>query len=186
MKGGRPPTINIVGSRFTCPTYLLSGSVSRGQAPHHQYSRVEIHLPHIPPVWVSRCFKSTGIYNSYSSPMASLVLTDSSQLTSDSQHLAEEQGKGGGSERLAAPPSLPDTPTGTPRRHEFLIKKLNKDVYPHLRGKADQDSNPDLPVIGSLVYCESSAHGRGINGDARVRLFQGMSSLYERRKEASY
>nr|CAD7414395.1 unnamed protein product [Timema poppensis] len=30
-------------------------------------------------------------YNEYSNPMASLVLTDSSQLTSDSQHLAQEE-----------------------------------------------------------------------------------------------
>nr|CAD7578225.1 unnamed protein product [Timema californicum] len=46
----------------------------------------------------------------YSSPMASLVLTDSSQLTSDSQHLG---------------PTI------------------------------NLESNLDLPVISSLVYCES-------------------------------
>ncbi|CAG2057568.1 unnamed protein product [Timema podura] len=57
-----------------------------------------------------------------------------------------------------------------PLDRQVQVRLYLKDVYPHLHGRrveklfgkttlntADQDSNVNLPVIGSLVFCESSA-----------------------------
>ncbi|CAG2055745.1 unnamed protein product [Timema podura] len=60
---------------------------------------------------------------------------------------------------------------GSPAQKSDTLPLDRQEVYPHLRGRRvenhtvtpptlgtpDQDSNLDIPVIGSLVYCESSA-----------------------------
>nr|CAD7607618.1 unnamed protein product [Timema genevievae] len=70
------------------------------------------------------------------SPMASLVLTDSSQLTSDSQHL--------GLNLKEVYPHLHG------RRVENHLEKLHPQY-------TRAGSNPDLPVFSSLVQHEISA-----------------------------
>nr|CAD7423194.1 unnamed protein product [Timema monikensis] len=115
----------------------------------------------------------------YSSLMASLVLTDSSQLTSDSQHLESYDG-------LRADKALLSEARGIMGRSRFpghaVLRVLPPDTSLSVRleetqgsipaiawresGKPiretthstpDRSSNPDLTVIGTLVYCESSA-----------------------------
>nr|CAD7200214.1 unnamed protein product [Timema douglasi] len=94
-------------------------------------------------------------YNwSYSSPMDSLVLTDSSQLTSDSQHLGT----------YSSPMTslvLTDSSQLTSDSLHLGIVEL-EEVNPHLRGRRvenhlgkttpsspDRDSNLDLPVLSN-------------------------------------
>nr|CAD7445524.1 unnamed protein product [Timema bartmani] len=99
----------------------------------------------------------------YSSPMASLVLTESSQLTAD------------GFEKLPDQIMYPYAEPYDLQKNMCLAAVTSDSqnlerVYPHLREgivenyveittliTPDRDSNLDLPVIGSPVYCESSA-----------------------------
>nr|CAD7424684.1 unnamed protein product [Timema monikensis] len=114
---------------------------------------------------------------SQNSPTASLVLTDSSQLTSDSQHraqhtpskkipctitpepaLREQQC----SLYLAVPPSSP-LPSylrmrTTVKHHVAGTKESGKPFCNKIiLSTPDRDLDLDLPVISSIVYCERSA-----------------------------
>nr|CAD7257109.1 unnamed protein product [Timema shepardi] len=84
---------------------------------------------------------------SYSSPITSLVLTDSSQLTSDSQHLGKTTLSSTDRDSNLDLPVL-----GGRAQHDKRREKKNL-----LESTADWDSNPDILVISSLDYYEIDA-----------------------------
>ncbi|CAG2058697.1 unnamed protein product [Timema podura] len=82
---------------------------------------------------------TTG-HSIYSSPMASLVLTDSSQLTSDSQN-------------LGSVPPFAWRESEREREREKMENHLGKSTF----STPNQDSNSDIHGIVCVVYCKSDA-----------------------------
>nr|CAD7438667.1 unnamed protein product [Timema bartmani] len=104
-------------------------------------------------------------YRLYSSPMASLVLTDSSQLTSDSQHLViylnvdcQNRQKSSVSCQSAPQKLKLRYRVGYARRWRVSSRSLvNTRCWWRQGPVHPTGSNHDFPVIGSLIYRESDA-----------------------------
>nr|CAD7580113.1 unnamed protein product [Timema californicum] len=92
----------------------------------------------------------------YSSPMASLVLTDSSQLTSDSQHLGEFSSDILWFSLVIELDTISSLPAST-CSWEFVAVTAASHLRKNYPSSPEQNSNRKLPILGSLAQHKTGA-----------------------------